>query len=55
MFPIKEIHLYFFFSQQERLDQIENTIKQLATKIDNLIKKLEALDNVRKAKAASQG
>jgi hypothetical protein len=49
------VHVSDFITQQERLDQIENTIKQLATKIDNLIKKLEALDNVRKAKAASQG
>ena len=46
--------LCYFFRQQERLDQIEKTIQQLATKVDNLLKKLEALDNVRKAKA-SQG
>ncbi|KAJ3665483.1 hypothetical protein Zmor_000976 [Zophobas morio] len=48
------VHVSDFITQQERLDQIEKTIQQLATKVDNLLKKLEALDNVRKAKA-SQG
>ncbi|XP_044258880.1 polycystin-2-like [Tribolium madens] len=45
------VHVSDFITQQERLDQIEKTIQMLATKIDTLIKKLEALENVRKTKA----
>ncbi|RZC41347.1 polycystic kidney disease 2-like 1 protein [Asbolus verrucosus] len=45
------VHISDFITQNERLDQIGRNVQTLATKVDDLIKKLEAFESVRKNKA----